>query len=224
MLRACVQKQGAAAAAAKGCRVLGASWWVPGRERCMHHDGADGGFQDISVMDAVAQGLDSVQSVTNLPWWVTLAVGAVSVRGALFPISLKGQNAMASAVYCFKRASLLSSKEEEEETEDRGTNGGDGDSRGNVVAKAVRALEMMKKSGPHPAWIVVAPLLNVSVLFGGLYSVRKMAAMPWPGFEAGGPPWAPDLTLPAVCLEDLATPLGACMYDVSYLPWYLCTQ
>ncbi|KAL6770326.1 OXA1 [Auxenochlorella protothecoides x Auxenochlorella symbiontica] len=44
-------------------------------------------------LHACMAGLDAVHSTLGLPWWATLSLLAVSVRGVMFPVALKGMRA-----------------------------------------------------------------------------------------------------------------------------------
>lgn len=152
--------------------------------------------------------LQGVHDITGLPWWTTLALTAASIRLALFPVTIKGQHALGSLASSFRVASreiqTLGNDRSKENENNKKYSGS-----ANSMAVAKRAREILRLSGaPTPAWIIASPAVNISVLFYGLYSVRHMAAIRWPGFESEGPFWAADLTLPAVDLASMAAPLG----------------
>eukprot|EP00890_Picochlorum_soloecismus_P001604 jgi/Picsp_1/2444/NSC_05905-R1_cytochrome oxidase biogenesis family len=150
--------------------------------------------------------LQGVHDNTGLPWWGTLALTAASIRLALLPITVKGQHALGSVASSFRSASR------EMKDLDKIPKASDNTIRSSSaksMAVAKRAREILRLSGaPSPAWIIASPAVNISVLFYGLYSVRHMAAVSWPGFESEGPFWAADLTLPAVDLASMTAPLG----------------
>jgi len=134
-----------------------------------------------------------------MPWWVTLVAGGAMIRASLFPMTLKGQRATEVVVSAFTRAS----KEIEDDKSKESSKG--------LVALARMYAEERRQEGnlPSPVWMVLSPAIQISVLIYGLYSVRSMSNSHWPGFESGGPPWAVDLTLPAVDWITMSAPLGA---------------
>ena len=161
--------------------------------------GPEGAFQTF---------LQGVHDITGLPWWTTLALTAASIRLALFPITIKGQHALGSVASSFRVASReIKALNKDRSTDNENNKRYSGSSNSMAVAK--RAREILRLTGaPTPAWIIASPAVNISVLFYGLYSVRHMAAISWPGFEREGPFWAADLTLPAVDLASMTAPLG----------------
>lgn len=153
-----------------------------------------------SIAEPMTRALDSVQSVSGMPWWVTLVAGGAMVRASLFPLTLKGQRATEVVVAAFTRASREIEEDKNKES-----------SRGLVELARMYVEERRRQEGniPSPVWMVLSPAIQISVLIYGLYSVRSMSNSHWPGFESGGPPWAVDLTLPAVDWITMSAPLGA---------------
>lgn len=146
----------------------------------------DGG----SIAEPMAHALDTIQSVSGLPWWVTLMSGGAALRMAVFPLSRKAQQATAHVVSAM---------------------GDDVSSPADRIARIkekAQAIMATPSNQPSPLWMVASPVIQASVLVYGLYSVRYMAHREWAGFDTGGPSWAIDLTLPAIDWMTTTTPLG----------------
>ncbi|WPT12403.1 ALBINO3-like protein 3 [Picochlorum sp. SENEW3] len=155
-----------------------------------HYDG--GG----SIAEPMAHALDTIHSFTGLPWWVTLMSGGATLRMAMFPLSRKAQQATAHVVSAMRDDTLSASSSSPGER---------------MALMRQKAQAIMAAASPNqtsPLWMVASPVIQASVLVYGLYSVRYMARREWAGFDVGGPPWATDLTLPAIDWMTTTTPLG----------------
>ena len=51
--------------------------------------------------------------------------------------------------------------------------------------------------------------MQFPIFLTGVLAVRRMAGIPWPGFQTGGVAWFSDLSFPAIVWEPLAAPLGS---------------
>ena len=151
----------------------------------------------------MAHALDTIHQLSGLPWWMTLMAGGAAVRIGLFPLTMKAGNATEYVMECFGRASKMVAAERKEDAGETTR-----ESMNEVVLRVKDMLARRPDNIPRPLWIIASPVINISVLIYGLYSVRYMSRMEWPGFESGGPSWALDLTLPAVDWMTLTTPLG----------------
>ena len=161
-----------------------------------------------SITEPMTRLLDSVHTVAGIPWWLTLVAGGAMVRASLFPLTLKGQRATEVVVSAFTRAS----KDVEQQAQGMGSTVSDSRMDTGLVELARQYVEERRKhecDTPHPVWMILSPAVQLSVLIYGLYSVKSMSHTHWPGFDSGGPPWAVDLTLPAVDWITMTTPLGA---------------
>lgn len=158
--------------------------------------------QDIEFSNYMTSFLDGVHTWTGLPWWGSLALGAVGIRTALLPLTFQGQKAVGSLIVAYRQASR--------ELKYRGEIGSEDKENISFSELSEHVKDVLKEMrAPHPMWAVVSPVVNVSVLVYGLYSVRQMGFVSWPGFESEGPWWASDLTLPAVDVTSMTAPLGA---------------
>lgn len=61
------------------------------------------------------------------------------------------------------------------------------------------ALLRGKLGAPHPAWVLVNPLVQLPVFMALGGGLRLMAARSWPGLSTGGALWFPDLTQVRFC-------------------------
>jgi len=167
-------------------------------------DGTGTALESIdSIAAPMAHVLDTIHQVSGLPWWITLMAGGAAVRVGLFPLTMKAGKATEYVMECFGRASKMVAAERKEDAGEK--------TRESMNEVVLRVKEMMSRRPdrvPGPLWIIVSPVINISVLIYGLYSVRYMSRMEWHGFATGGPSWALDLTLPAVDWITLTTPLG----------------
>eukprot|EP00889_Picochlorum_renovo_P007520 jgi/Picre1/34550/NNA_002018.t1 len=121
--------------------------------------------------------------------------GGAALRMAMFPLSRKAQQATAHVVSAMRDDTLSHHclpwrTYGSDETKSASNHGGG-------ITQPAESL-----------WMVASPVIQASVLVYGLYSVRYMARREWPGFDVGGPPWATDLTLPAIDWMTTTTPLG----------------
>ena len=150
-----------------------------------------------SIAEPMAHALDTIHSFTGLPWWVTLMSAGAALRIAMFPLSRKAQQATAHVVSAMKDETLSASPTSLSAGE-----------RMALMRQKARAIMAASSDQPSPLWMVASPVIQASVLVYGLYSVRYMAHREWAGLDTGGPPWATDLTLPAINWMTTTTPLG----------------
>ncbi|GLI67774.1 hypothetical protein VaNZ11_012037 [Volvox africanus] len=71
-------------------------------------------------------------------------------------------------------------------------------------------FEMLRRKmdAPHPAWIVVNPLVQIPMFVLVSTTLGMMCRLPWPGLTSEGTLWFPDLTKTAVVMETGEMPLG----------------
>jgi tetratricopeptide (TPR) repeat protein len=150
--------------------------------------------------------VDALHAAGGLPWWATLGALGVAVRTAALPLSLKGARAGGAALPLLRRARA----ELAAAPLPRGLAAGAPHPVPTPRELAARFHALRRAAGaPHPLWVLAAPAVQLPLFIGAMATIRGMAARPWPGLEAGGAAWFPDLTLPALDLAALAAPLGA---------------
>ena len=76
------------------------------------------------------------------------------------------------------------------------------------LAAFLRAHRRQRPGVPHPAWLLVAPLVQLPVFVSSLLAVRRAALLPLDGMPTGGAAWFTDLTQAAVHWEALSAPAG----------------
>jgi len=150
---------------------------------------ADGAFDPVGV---AAAALESAHVFSGLPWWATIACGAVGVRLALFPFTLQQAKAGALLNTAIARA--------------RGPDGKPPRSLGEILAAAVELRR--RTGGVHPAWLVGSPLVQLPTFVIAVLAVRRLAARPDIGLETGGALWFADLTEVAVHVDSVTAPMG----------------
>ena len=150
---------------------------------------ADGAFDPVGV---AAAALESAHVFSGLPWWATIACGAVGVRLALFPFTLQQAKAGALLNTAIARA--------------RGPDGKPPRSLGEILAAAAELRRRTR--GTHLAWLVGGPLVQLPTFVTAVLAVRRLAARPDIGLETGGALWFADLTEVAVHVDSVTAPMG----------------
>lgn len=123
-------------------------------------------------------------------------------RVSLFPVTLKGIKA-SSALLPLLRLARGTPDESSTKTDSSKLNA-------RILTQFTKLR--IQYNAPHPLWIIASPLIQLPVFITAMGSVRKMSISEWPGFETGGMLWFSNLTLPALDLTQLSTPLG--MYGI----------
>ncbi|KAL0024349.1 hypothetical protein WJX79_002004 [Trebouxia sp. C0005] len=145
--------------------------------------------------------IDGLHSITGLPWWSTLAVTALGVRAALFPLALRQVQASAGLGVLLQQAQRGLSNDGNappSSTEQR-------------IQTTLQRLTTLRQqhSVAHPFWIVAAPVAQIPLFVTAVMAVRRMSASEWPGFHTGGLFWFTDLCRPALDLAAVNAPLGS---------------
>jgi membrane protein insertase Oxa1/YidC/SpoIIIJ len=189
---------------------------------------------DYGVLTASVQAIDSLHSLTGLPWWATLSATAVCLRTITLPVSLQGMRASSSVVPLWKEAKQQLAAEaalaagaqphaRHEQHQQQDQRGSIDDVGGSQRAgeratppsppilrdMLLRFQHLRAAEGvPHPLWILASPLIQLPLFITAMASVRAMSRSGWPGLCEGGALWFQDLTAAAVNLVDLTTPMG----------------
>ncbi|KAK9816818.1 hypothetical protein WJX72_005353 [[Myrmecia] bisecta] len=155
--------------------------------------------------------IDSMHAATQLPWWAAISLAALGVRTVMFPLTLR-QLQTSSAILPLLREPTDASGPGTARTDGSGDSSRHPPRTGGARIKGLwgEFQHLRRERGaPHPAWIVVAPLVQLPVFITAMISIRTMTLSHWPGMDAGGLLWFSDLTKPALDLHLLAAPLGS---------------
>ncbi|MEW5301675.1 MAG: hypothetical protein WDW36_004520 [Sanguina aurantia] len=76
-----------------------------------------------------------------------------------------------------------------------------GDMAGGAAILAAFHLLRVKLGAPHPAWIIINPMVQLPVFMASSMSLRRMSHSGWPGFSQEGAAWFPDLITPPVIIS-----------------------
>ena len=157
------------------------------------HDAASAsGFDPVGL---TAAALEAAHATSGLPWWATVACGAVAVRAALFPFTVKQAKAGALLNTAIARA------------RDR-----DGKPPRDVRSVLAAASELRRATdGVSLGWLIGGPLIQLPTFVLAVMSVRRLVAddaVAAKGLETGGILWFSDLTQVAVHVDTATAPMG----------------
>ena len=158
----------------------------------LHEAASTSGFDPVGV---TAAALEAAHATTGLPWWATIACGAVAVRVALFPFTVKQAKAGALLNTAIARA------------RDR-----DGKPPRDVRSVLAAASELRRATdGVSLGWLIGGPLIQLPTFVLAVMSVRRLVAddaVAAKGLETGGILWFSDLTQVAVHVDTATAPMG----------------
>ena len=150
------------------------------------------GFDPVGL---TAAALEAAHATSGLPWWATVACGAVAVRAALFPFTVKQAKAGALLNTAIARA------------RDR-----DGKPPRDVRSVLAAASELRRATdGVSLGWLIGGPLIQLPTFVLAVMSVRRLVAddaVAAKGLETGGILWFSDLTQVAVHVDTATAPMG----------------
>ena len=157
------------------------------------HDAASmSGFDPVGL---TAAALEAAHTTTGLPWWATIACGAVAVRAGLFPFTVKQAKAGALLNTAIARA------------RDR-----DGKPPRDLASVLAAASELRRATdGVSLGWLIGGPLIQLPTFVAAVMSVRRLVAddaVAAKGLSSGGALWFPDLTEVAVHVDTATAPMG----------------
>lgn len=142
--------------------------------------------------------LDSLHSVTGLPWWGTIMVTTVILRVCLFPLSIKfAKNAAKMAkiqpelTEIMKRAQYYAKSGATEQQQ----------------KEMVKVAELYRSHDCSPFTMMTLPFMQLPFFMSFFIGLRKMALAPLESMKSGGMLWFSDLT---VADPAHALPLIAC--------------
>lgn len=131
--------------------------------------------------------LESVHLVTGAPWWGSILLTALLVRGLFLPLFIRGADTSARLAVMKPHSEPISARMK--------------------IAKATRDREGMNIAGRQLADLYQASGVKVSRMFvpaigqgvvgyGSFRLLRNMATLPVPGLDESGLLWIKDLTVP----------------------------
>jgi len=165
---------------------------VPSDAFAVHDATSAGGFDPVGL---AAAALETAHTTTGLPWWATIACGAVAVRAALFPFTLKQAKASALLNTVIARA------------RDQ-----DGNPPRDLKTVFAAASELRRATnGVSLGWLLGGPLIQLPTFVIAVMSVRRLArdeSATSKGLDTGGALWFTDLTEVAVALDSATAPMG----------------
>jgi YidC/Oxa1 family membrane protein insertase len=158
----------------------------------LHDATSASGFDPVGL---TAAALEAAHATSGLPWWATVACGAVAVRAALFPFTVKQAKAGALLNTAIARA------------RDR-----DGKPPRDVRSVLAAASELRRATdGVSLGWLIGGPLIQLPTFVLAVMSVRRLVAddaVAAKGLETGGILWFSDLTQVAVHVDTATAPMG----------------
>ena len=158
------------------------------------HDAASmSGFDPVGL---TAAALEAAHTTTGLPWWATIACGAVAVRAGLFPFTVKQAKAGALLNTAIARARDRNGKPPKD------------------VASVLAAASELRRAtdGVSLGWLIGGPLIQLPTFVVAVMSVRRLVAddaVAAKGLASGGISWFSDLTEVAVHVDTATAPMGA---------------
>ena len=159
----------------------------------LHDAASTSGFDPVGL---TAAALEAAHTTTGLPWWATIACGAVAVRAALFPFTVKQAKAGALLNTAIARA------------RDR-----DGKPPRDLASVLAAASELRRATdGVSLGWLIGGPLIQLPTFVAAVMSVRRLVAddaVAAKGLASGGISWFSDLTEVAVHVDTATAPMGA---------------
>ncbi|EIW71530.1 hypothetical protein TREMEDRAFT_37898, partial [Tremella mesenterica DSM 1558] len=140
-----------------------------------------------SVSGHVRDGLVALHSITDLPWWATIAALTVCLRLLMVPLIVRNQkhNVRLQAVQPQMQALMIRLKEAKANDDQTTTQ---------LTTQALGNL--LKDNDVSPLRPLFPPLIQMPFFLGMFYGLRSLAAAPLPALKEGGLGWVTDLTIP----------------------------
>lgn len=129
--------------------------------------------------------LDSVQYLTDLPWWATIILVTCGIRLALAPllVSVQGNSIRLSNIQPQMQTLL----------EDIQYAKNAGDQQG-MQASALQVRKLLKENNCSPFKSLLLPVVQMPVFLSFYFALTGLANAPLPALATGGVAWFPDLT------------------------------
>ncbi|OSX68432.1 hypothetical protein BU14_2814s0001, partial [Porphyra umbilicalis] len=161
-------------------------------------DGAAGAVDAVADAAAASSGLtdylllpiratlEAAHTMTGLPWWATIALTTLAVRGALLPISLRVNRRA-------HRARLLQPRIKElQAAVMQAAEAGDREAQ---KVRQAAMMAFMNKHGVSPAGTLKDMAVQMPVFLGFFATINRLVAEGVPGLATEGALWFVDLTV-----------------------------
>ncbi|KAF2418398.1 hypothetical protein EJ08DRAFT_683895 [Tothia fuscella] len=149
----------------------------------MKEMGIDFGWGPTSIMQYL---LENIHVYAGTPWWASVIIAALVLRGALFYPFFRATDEMAKMSAMKPELDRIKAKME------AATNKNDP----LVVQQMMGEMSDAKKIAGLNTTLMFAPMVLQAVLgYGSFRLLRAMAALPVPGLQDGGFLWLTDLTV-----------------------------
>ncbi|XP_064359412.1 mitochondrial inner membrane protein OXA1L isoform X2 [Dromaius novaehollandiae] len=143
-----------------------------------------GGYSPVGLVQNLLQFL---HFDVGLPWWAAIALGTAGARAALLPLVVGAQRQAARLAPHLPHLQRLGQRLQEARRL--------GDPR-QVTLAYTELAAYQKAHDVNPLRGFLVPLVQAPVFVSFFVALRRMAAVPAPGFGCGGVAWFPDLAAP----------------------------
>ncbi|XP_067171056.1 mitochondrial inner membrane protein OXA1L [Apteryx mantelli] len=143
-----------------------------------------GGYSPVGLVQNLLQ---TLHLDGGLPWWGAIALGTAGARVALLPLLLGAQRQAARLAPHLPHLQRLGQRLRDARRR--------GDPR-QVTLAYTELAAYQKAHDVNPLRGFLVPLVQAPVFVSFFVALRRMAAVPVPGFRTGGVAWFPDLAAP----------------------------
>jgi membrane protein insertase Oxa1/YidC/SpoIIIJ len=131
--------------------------------------------------------LEVVHVGTGLPWWASIALVTLVIRGAMFPLMIKLQRH--TAILHNIRPEMDKLMAEVQQAKLR-------QDQQKLAVSSEAMTGLFKKHNTHPLRALGVPLLQMPVMVSFFLAIRKIAESDVLSFKSGGALWFMDLSIP----------------------------
>ena len=144
--------------------------------------GLDFGWGTTAMMEFI---VEHVHIYAGTPWWASIGISLLLVRGALLKLYIDAADASARMALIQDYNKPLVDKVKEAQM------------KGDMAAstKAAEEMRVLRAKAGVKFWKMLTPFIAVPIGFGTFRLVRGMSHLPVPGLETGGLLWMQDLTV-----------------------------
>ena len=144
--------------------------------------GLDYGWGTTAMMETI---LEHVHIYAGTPWWASIGITLLLVRGSLIKIYINAADATARNQTISELNQPLVDKMKAAQAK--------GDMVG--MTQASKEMKDLRAAAGVKFWKMLMPFVSIPIGFGTFRLVRGMSFLPVPGLESGGLLWMQDLTL-----------------------------